>query len=205
VRKSAFIVGGKIDRGRAIVYFTHMSKVTLADLAILDMAQLADLSGASTKDIQNWLDRLSFTTRYAKTMQGKARKFNRDNAVEICLIARLVRNGIEPAAAAKRVRILFDQWEHGTVLGWALFVYDEKSGIEALCLDEPPSANMLDGLDKAGFVYVLINTARLVDRVDKHFPEVLERGKGRQSKAGQGYKTARHRRRRQELRRHDAR
>jgi hypothetical protein len=154
-----------------------MSKVTLADLATMDMAQLADLSGTSTKDIQNWLDRLSLTTRYAKTTQGKPRKFNRDNAVEICLIARLVRAGIELGAAAKRVRLLFDLWDGGAVLGWVLFVHDDKSGIAIFPLDQPPNADALDALDEANFVYVLINAARLVDRVDKHFPEVLEPGK----------------------------
>ena len=67
-----------------------MAKVTLDQLATMSLAELAALSGASTFDIQHWLNRLSLTTRYAKTTQGKAQKFNRDNAVEISLIARLV-------------------------------------------------------------------------------------------------------------------
>lgn len=136
----------------------------------MDMAGLANLSGASTLDIQNWLKRLSLTTRYAKTTQGKAQKFNRDNAVEISLIARLVRTGMAPAMAAERVRLLFKQWELNQPLGWVVFFCEEKdSALGVLCEDEPPTAKTLDLLDEHNSIYVLMNAARLVDRVDAYF------------------------------------
>ena len=109
-----------------------MTKVALDQLATMDMAELASLSGASTLDIQNWLKRLSLTTRYAKTTQGKAQKFNRDNAVEISLIARLVRTGMAPAMAAEQVRLLFKQWELNRPLGWVVFFCEEKESAFAL-------------------------------------------------------------------------
>jgi hypothetical protein len=97
------------------LYIIQMNKVTLEQLATMSMAQLVTLSGASQFEIQNWMARLPLTTRYAKTTQGKARGFNRDNAVEICLLARLVRAGVSPAVAAERVRLLFDS---GNVAGF---------------------------------------------------------------------------------------
>ena len=151
-------------------YIIQMNKVTLEQLATMSMAQLVTLSGASQFEIQNWMARLPLTTRYTKTTQGKARGFNRDNAVEICLLARLVRAGVSPAVAAERVRLLFEQWERGGVLGWVLFICDEKSALQVVCIDEPPNAKVIDALDEAACVYVLLNAARLVDRVD-HFDE----------------------------------
>jgi hypothetical protein len=149
-----------------------MTKVTLAQLATMSLAELATLCGASTLDIQNWLKRLSLTTRYAKTMQGKAQKFNRENAVEICMIARLVRSGISPAEAAKRVRILFEQCEPYLPDGWVTFLSDEK--IPVLTSDDPPTATLLDLLDERNCVYVLMNAGRLADRVAAHFGQDQE-------------------------------
>src|SRR5262245_55769885 len=85
------------------------------------------------------------------------------------MIARLVRSGMPPAAAAKRVRILLKQCEPYLPTGWVLFVYDEKSGIETLTLKEPPNADMIDSLDRSESVYLLINAGRLVERVAAHF------------------------------------
>ena len=147
-----------------------MAKVTLDQLATMSLAELAALSGASTFDIQHWLNRLSLTTRYAKTTQGKAQKFNRDNAVEISLIARLVRAGMAPAMAAERVKLLFKQWEHNQPLGWVVFFCEEKdSALGVLCDDEPPTAKTLDLLDEHNCIYVLMNAGRLADRVAAHF------------------------------------
>jgi hypothetical protein len=144
-----------------------MTKVTLADMATMSLAELANLSGASTDDVQNWLKRLSFRTRFAKTTQGKAQQFNRENAVEICMIARLVRAGMSPAEAAKRVGILFKQFEPYIPDGWVCFLSDER--IPILQSDEPPTAKQLDILDETDSVYVLINATRLVERVAAHF------------------------------------
>lgn len=138
-----------------------------AQFATMDMAGLASLSGASPLDIQNWLKRLSLTTRYAKTTQGKAQKFNRENAVEICMIGRLVRSGMSPAEAAKRVHILFKQCEPYIPGGWVTFLSDEK--IPFLTSDDPPTAKNLDLIDELDCVYVLMNVGRLADRVAAHF------------------------------------
>jgi hypothetical protein len=143
--------------------FSHMREA-------ITQAEVEQLSGAAPKDIVNWIERLKFATKLANTSQGIARQFSRDNTVEISLIARLVRAGIPPALASERVQLLFEQWEHELPLRWVLFVCGDKpSAIDVVCLDEPPNAKALDALDEQESVYVLINTARLVDRVDAYF------------------------------------
>ena len=147
-----------------------MAKVTLDQLATMSLAELAALSGASAFDIRHWLDRLPWVTKFAKKAQGKARKFNRENAVEICMIARLVRSGMSPAEAAKRVRILFEQCEPYLPEGWVVFFCEEEdSALGVLCDDKPPLATTLDVLDEFNCIYVLMNAGRLADRVAAHF------------------------------------
>jgi hypothetical protein len=145
-----------------------MSKATLADLATMTLAELATLSGATTIDIQSWLNRQKLTTRYAKTQQGKAQKFNRENAAELCLIARLVRAGISPAEAARMVGELFKFREPWLPHGWVVFLPNNKK-LPFMDFDDAPTAKELDVLDENECVYVLVNVGRLADKVAAHF------------------------------------
>jgi len=136
----------------------------------ITQAEVEQLSGAAWKDLRNWIDRLTFATKLAKTRQGVPREFSRDNTIEISLIARLVRSGISPTVASDRVRLLFDHWEHDQPLGWVLFVCgDEPTAIDVVCLDKPPNAKALALLAEQGRVFVIIHAADLVDRVDTYF------------------------------------
>lgn len=136
----------------------------------ITQSEVEKISGASSTDVLNWIMRFKLATRLPKTTPGVARQFGRDNTVELTLIARLIRAGIKPTVAFERVRLLFEQWEHGVSLSWVLFICGEKpSSIDVVCLDKPPDEKALDALDEGGYVYVLINAARLVDKVDAYF------------------------------------
>ncbi|HEX2492670.1 MAG TPA: MerR family transcriptional regulator, partial [Steroidobacter sp.] len=101
----------------------------------ITQAELSAVSGATTRDIENWMVRLPLRTKFKRTVQGRARDFTRDNAVEIAMVAALVRSGFTPAAAAERVSVLLKMWERGEAVGWTLFVNDD-----VLVLDDPPTA-----------------------------------------------------------------
>jgi hypothetical protein len=127
--------------------------------------QLAALSGVSTLDIQNWMMRLPLSTKYANTTSGVARQFSRDNALEILLMSRLIKNGMAPAAAAERLAKLFKELKQKKPHGWALFINDERFPVDFMVSDEPPSAKLLAKLSGC----VVVNVAQLADHVDAFF------------------------------------
>jgi hypothetical protein len=84
----------------------------------------------------------------------------------------MIRSGVSPKPAAERVAALFKSWESGTPLGWTLLVIPDgktKTEISVLPIGRPPSAEVFDAMHKGEFSCVPINTALLVDRVDKFF------------------------------------
>src|SRR5665213_686073 len=64
--------------------------------------QVIEITGASARDIDNWLNRFELKSKFAASAQGRARVFSRENVIELAVIAELVRHG-----AAPRVAVLF--------------------------------------------------------------------------------------------------
>jgi hypothetical protein len=134
------------------------------------LAQLATLSGTSILDIQNWLKRLPLTTRYVPTTQGKAQGFTRDNAMEILLLSRMVRNRMPPAAAVEYIAKLFKEIRARKPHGWAIFFTGGNMPIDYMVTDKPPSAEFLSAIDGA----FVINVAKLETDVDEFFAELSD-------------------------------
>ena len=131
---------------------------------------LVRLSGASHTDILNWRGRLELATKYEKTVSGRARQFSRENALEIRLMNRLIKNGMAPAAAAKVINEFFAQLKAKKPLGWAIFILDERFPVNMMCSDEPPSEELLR---KLGDCYV-VNVAEHKNMVDAFFDQEAE-------------------------------
>src|SRR5262245_47608685 len=142
-----------------------MSKITTP--------QLCELAAVPEKDLHNWLQRLDLCTKYEKPKAGPSRysngRFTRDNALEITLIARLVRAGFAPSIAAARIAGLFDL----SVTEWAI-IFSGETALEVLPLDEAPTAEVMSALSEGEYVYVIIHTAAVAALVDKYFAEVLQ-------------------------------
>jgi hypothetical protein len=143
----------------------------------MSLLEMATVTGTSPFDIQNWLKRLSFTTRFTKTQQGRAQKFSRDNCIEISLINRLVRVfRMTPAAAAERARLLLKTWKGGETPEWVLIVNDEfEFEGKVMSFDGRPDAELIERLSQAG-CYMVLNVGQLVDRIDAHFDDQEQKG-----------------------------
>src|SRR5262245_49015860 len=128
-----------------------MSKITTP--------QLCELAAVPEKDLHNWLQRLDLYTKYEKPKAGPSRytngRFTRDNALEITLIARLVRAGFAPSIAAARIAGLFDCWRVA-VREWAI-IFSGETALEVVPLDEAPTAEVMSALSEGEYVYVIIH------------------------------------------------
>ncbi len=58
--------------------------------------------GLSRADVENWLSRPSvqLRTKYAPTVKGRARKFTKENVMELALVGALVEGGVRASDAA---------------------------------------------------------------------------------------------------------
>jgi hypothetical protein len=89
-------------------------------LCVLKLSEFDLQIGATTRDLHNWLDRLSLRTSYATTVSGSARRFSFENVLELALINAYVRVGVAPQPAvalaektlqAVRARIKIPDWD----------------------------------------------------------------------------------------------
>jgi hypothetical protein len=127
--------------------------------------QLLKLSGASQRDIENWIARLPLKTKYKPTVRGRARVFNRKNAFEITLIARLVRSGFTASAAADMVAELFREWKRSDGKGWVIFMGGKTPLPPVMPLDAAPNTEVLEALEEGGYVYTIVNVGAIDRRV----------------------------------------
>jgi hypothetical protein len=129
---------------------------------MLDHLTLTDLqavTGSSENNLERWLERLPLVTDYEETVKGVARKFSRNNAVELGVIARLVQTGMKPAraaeVAAELIKVMKDQKPQGFL---TLF-----PGGTFTISDAPPSAELLQHTSA-----VVVNVRQLEREIDTY-------------------------------------
>jgi hypothetical protein len=136
----------------------------------ITQGKLLSISGTSQRDVENWLVRLPLTTKYKPTVRGRPRLYNRDNVIEITMIARLVRSGFSPRVAVEMVADLFKKWKRGEGKEWVIFLRGETALEPVLTLDGvTPGLKLLevfDEYDDEGVFYTLVNVGRMLKRID---------------------------------------
>lgn len=136
-----------------------MSELTAADLQAI--------TGASGDNIESWIARLSLTTQYEPTMQGKARKFSKDNALELGLIGKLVKQGMKPVAAAEVAVQLLRTMKAKKPKGFLTVLPGGTYTIS----DKPPTATLL----KYASV-VVVNVRQLEAEIDEYLENDNDEG-----------------------------
>jgi hypothetical protein len=126
-----------------------MSELTAADLQAI--------TGASGDNLESWIARLSLSTAYEETVAGRARKFSRDNAVELGVIANLVKQGQKPAAAAEIAADLLKHLKTKKPKGWLTIFFDSGHFVIS---DEPPGPTTL--------TCVSVNIGQLQREIDEY-------------------------------------
>ena len=63
-------------------------------------AEISGPLGLDRRSVENWLARVDLHTDYEPSRQGVARRFSRDNAVELAMVAALSSIGLEVSRAA---------------------------------------------------------------------------------------------------------
>src|SRR5688572_27063798 len=71
----------------------------MTENASTTMKGLLAASGATPRDVENWIARLPLATHFEPTVRGRARRFSRENVLEIAFITALVRGGVAPSEA----------------------------------------------------------------------------------------------------------
>lgn len=135
-------------------------------------AELVTALDATPRDIENWVSRLTLSTRYQKTRQGSARLYSRENALELGFIAALVRGGATPARAAMFAETFLRDIRHSPRPLQEWFVFPAGK-LESGTGSEKPD---LDALAKQ-FGTVTLSFVRLrevVRRVDALFADARE-------------------------------
>ena len=134
----------------------------------INMNELSEVTGATPRDIHNWMERLSLSTKYGPALMGRAAertgRFTKENAMEILLIARLVANGMTPAAATERISRLFAQLKNRKPNGYALFYGDTVS-----YGDDPPSERLVNFFQKTGVIVNVVPIGRFAEEIDEFF------------------------------------
>src|SRR5687768_7355213 len=74
--------------------FRHMSEY------LKPLSSVLDITGASQRDIENWIGRLQLATKFQQVGRGRQRFYSRANVLELSLVAALVASNIPPAVAA---------------------------------------------------------------------------------------------------------
>jgi hypothetical protein len=150
-----------------------LSCTSLAQMSKITLAQLSSLAKVPEKDLTNWMQRLDLTTKYQKAKTGPATsgRFTRENAIELYLIAKLVRIGMSPAEAADAVAGLFAHWAYGAKPGLTAFIGDNIVLDDWLTADQLADLQREEGEEVA---YIALDAAAAIVQVDKFFATVLE-------------------------------
>jgi hypothetical protein len=142
----------------------------------ISTAELVVASGASARDIDNWLVRLPLTTDYGPMGRGRARSFKPDNALEIALIAALVKARISAGDAASRMGSFFEQWDSSEPEDseWSIFFWGDAE-LDVISCDKPPfkmkevMQALLRLTEEEGTTFTILNTGKIIRRVDSLF------------------------------------
>lgn len=156
----------------SILQLTEPAKQhNLRQMKEITHVQLQALTGASARNIDNWMARLKLATKYHKTVRGKPRVFTMDNAIEMTLLSRLTKCGFTASAASERVSHLFREWElAGKRAKWALLLWDDDTQVSpAFAMDEPPTGDTMAELVKIGVIYTVINVGDVLDHIETQF------------------------------------
>jgi hypothetical protein len=101
--------------------------------------------------------------------------FTFDNALELTLLAGLVRFGFGPRAAAHCVRSLFEDWRYNGRQDWALFFLKVKNLPSAISFEGPPYAELISALqdlqEDEGAVYTILNVGKLAKKIEQLISE----------------------------------
>jgi hypothetical protein len=138
----------------------------------ISTAELLAVSGAKVRDLDNWLARLPLKTGFELKGRGSARSFTRANALEITLIAALVKDGVSASAAAQRVSVLLDAWRDGDVKRqeWTIFWGTENGDPAVMRLSRSPFGNPLFmRLMTKQWIVTVLKTGDIIRRVDQAF------------------------------------
>jgi hypothetical protein len=149
----------------------------------ISIAELVAVSGASARDIDNWTARFSLATKYDKG-RGRARAFSRENALEIALIAALVKLRVQASDAASQMEVLFENWEHAGPtyidkdLEWTIFLWGEaQHHLHSLSVAKSPfkTPGVMEALlrigEEDGSTFTILNTGNIIRRVDNFFKQ----------------------------------
>jgi hypothetical protein len=134
----------------------------------LTQNELLAVTGATQRQVENWLGRLPLVTQYEPTVQGRARGFSKDNVMEIGLIDRLVKGGMKPAAAAECAAELFKAIRGRKPHGWVTVFIGGNLPIDYLVSDKPPKPEFFRSV-KGAFV---LNVAQLEAEIDEFMEDL---------------------------------
>jgi hypothetical protein len=138
----------------------------------ISTAELLAISGAKVRDLDNWLARLPLKTGFGLKGRGSARSFTRANALEITLIAALVKDGVSASAAAQRVSVLLDAWRDCNVKRqeWTIFWGTENGDWAVMRLEKPPfDSPLFMRLTTKHWIVTVLRTGDIIRRVDQAF------------------------------------
>jgi hypothetical protein len=140
-------------------------------------AEVSRATGAGTRDIDNWINRLELSTTFDATTQGVPRRYYKDNALELGFMAAMVRAGVAPSTANAYVRSLLDELKfhrrgQGHWRPWLVFPAGDAK--RAYSTDSPDMNEFQqrfasDADDGAAPVLVVVPLQGIVDRVERLF------------------------------------
>jgi hypothetical protein len=85
------------------------------------VTELLPVIEGTSRDVENWVGRLELRTRYADTVQGKARLYTRPNALELAFLSAFVRIGIRPRSAVAFAEACLEEHQRGKLPEWFAF------------------------------------------------------------------------------------
>jgi hypothetical protein len=152
---------------RMVVHMHDSKNPEPAAPFMLNLLETVVVSGASVSFIETSLKRLELKTDYMEAGRGHTRFFSRENVIELAIIARLVKARFTPLVAAERAGEIIELLREG--VSEPLFIVfggDEDSALSVGPLDRKLTAEQIAELSESGTVYVIIDVAKIVKKVD---------------------------------------
>lgn len=132
--------------------------------------ELCPAIGTADHDMENWIGRVEFSTEIRSTRRGRARLYDRRNALELGFVAAMVRGGATLSAAAAYAQSLLRATDNGSCRNWLAFPAGDPTKAQGFDRLNDETINGLSTLvDEKPPVLTFVDLKAVRDRVDALF------------------------------------
>jgi hypothetical protein len=137
------------------------------------LSRIAAVVDLNLHDFTNWRKRELLRTHYRDTINGKAREFTRENAIELAVVSALGKNGVAIPSAVAYADMVLRNARTGRLREYLMF---PTGSVDSATGTDEPSAKLADLVAQAAGANIMsvsvVCVGEIVRRIDALFAEV---------------------------------